>query len=78
MNKVIKVVIGFIIAVSIYAVATGGNAGNDCDKIVYANQVPQWIQTKGGQVSYTHGKWYDKDGVLIGTSGTEDSDICEK
>lgn len=78
MSKTSKILIGFIVATGAYAIATGGNAGQDCDRTIYASQVPQWINTIGGQVNYTEGKWYDKNGILIGTSANEDSDICEK
>jgi hypothetical protein len=49
-----------------------------CSRTVYASDVSRWIDEVGGQVDYTGGKWYNKDGVLIATSATEDSDLCVK
>ena len=79
MNKTSKVLIGFIAITGAYAIATGGNAGQDCEgRTIYANQVSRWIDSHESKVDYTEGKWFNSNGELIGTSATEDSDICEK
>lgn len=68
-----KLLIAIGLAVGAYAVAT---AEDECTDMVYASDVPLWIAEHGGQVSYVKGNWYDRDGVLIGTSAMEDTDIC--
>lgn len=79
MSKTVKVLVGFIVVTGAYAIATGGDAGQECEgRKIYANEVSRWIDANGGQVNYTEGKWFNSNGELIGTSGTEDSDICEK
>lgn len=79
MNKTIKVLIGFIVITGAYAIATGGDAGRECDgRTIYASDVNRWIDANGGKVDYTGGKWFNMAGELIGTSATEDSDICAK
>lgn len=78
MKTMTKLAIGFTATVGIYALVAGEGFYEDCDRIIHASDANRWIDENGGQVDYTGGKWYDKTGKLIGTSATEDSDICAK
>lgn len=68
-----KLLIAIGLAITGYVVFT---TEGDCADVVYASQVPLWIAEHGGQVSYENGNWYDRVGLLIGTSALEDSDVC--
>lgn len=68
-----KIIIAIGLAVTGYLAVT---ADDECVNTVHASDVPLWIAEHGGQVSYVKGNWYDRDGLLIGTSELEDSDIC--
>jgi hypothetical protein len=68
-----KIIIAVALLATGYVVST---SEDECTDIVYASDVPLWIADHGGQVSYESGNWYDRTGLLIGTSANEDSDIC--
>lgn len=78
MKTMTKLALGITATAVIYTVATGEDPYADCSKVIYASDVSRWIDDNGGQVDYTGGNWYDKTGKLIGTSLTEDSDVCAK
>jgi len=77
MSKTAKIFIGFIASIATYTIVVG-NDTSDCARTIYASDVSRWIDETGGPVDYRDGKWYDQTDKLIGTSATEDSDICAK
>lgn len=74
-----KVWLAFGISVFAYAyLMVTYEEDTDCKRTVYASEVTRWIDENGGQVDYRNGKWFNSGGKLIGTSATEDSDVCAK
>lgn len=78
MKTMTKLAIGITVTAGIYTVVASEDHYANCDRTVYASDVTRWIDDNGGQVNYNNGKWYNMAGDLIGTSATEDSDVCAK
>lgn len=70
-----KLILAIILAIAGYALLA---SEEECQEMVYASDVPLWIARQDGHVNYIKGNWYDGNGVLIGTSANEDSDICSR
>ena len=57
-----------------YMVATRDEPS--CSYTVWAVDFPRWLENQVQPVVYHEGDWVDAFGRVIGTSATEDSDVC--
>lgn len=49
-----------------------------CARTLWAVDVSRWLDGQVQPVSYHSGDWVDGNGRVIGSSATEDSDVCVK
>ena len=78
MSMRVRVWIAFIISIFAIAYITATYEKPVCKKTVYASDVSRWLMTQHQFIRYDSGEWFDGKGRLIGTSATEDSDVCVK
>jgi len=73
-----KVWLLFVISIFAYIYMVASYEKPVCKSTLYAVDVPRWLGTHRQPVIYEDGDWVDGFGRLIGTSMTEDSDVCIK
>lgn len=68
----------YVVATFSFLVIASGVSKCDssqCAETIYASDVPRWLASNGSNIDYRDGVWY-VDGVSVGVSSTEDSDVC--
>lgn len=66
----------FVMGIIMFGISVSQCDTTQCAETIYASDVPRWLASQGGNITYGDGVWYS-DGVSIGVSPTEDSDICQ-
>jgi hypothetical protein len=74
MNKIGAFLIATMFGAMFYAVWDRSPA--ECARVVEAREFPVWWASHDNRLTYSDGNWYDANGVVVGVSATEDSDIC--
>lgn len=65
----------FVVGVIMFGLSVSKCDTTQCAETIYASDVSRWLDSYGGKIDYRDGVWY-ADGVAIGVSPTEDSDVC--
>lgn len=73
-----KVWLLFVVSLFAYVYMVATYEKPSCLRTLWAVDVPRWLEGQVQPVVYHNGDWVDAFGRVIGSSATEDSDVCVK